>query len=213
MGRARASRKPSATTSDGSKMLSNKHSTIKHETNATNTEDFKPDSCKQEHSPPTATTNAAHPKPHLTIQERLQDQSLLYWHQPIDQALELHLHGLLAVTGKIFTPDTWMKWPKNYCRAMIQLVELVSPAQANELLTAKMARTGLQNRAIGTQPRIIWEVVEDVKKRLGLLKSSMTGSKVAGGRIEKTKTHGPVRGGVNARGSGKSERGGKSNKI
>jgi hypothetical protein len=96
---------------------------------------------------------------------------------------------------------------------MIQLVQLVSASQANELLTAKMARIGYANRNIGTQPRVIWKVVNDVKMRLGLLDGSVKGTKVVGGRVEKTKTHGPVRDGVNARGSGKGERGGKSGKI
>jgi hypothetical protein len=97
---------------------------------------------------------------------------------------------------------------------MLQLVPLVSPAQANELLTTKMARIGLPSRGIGTQPRIIWRVVEDVKKRLVLLDGSAIGTKVAEGRVEKTKTHGPVRGGVNTHGSsGKAQRGGKSGKI
>lgn len=96
---------------------------------------------------------------------------------------------------------------------MLQLVPLVSPTQANELLTTKMARIGLPSRGIGTQPGIIWKVVEDVKKGLGLLDSSVTGMKVAGGRVEKTKTHGHIRGGANARGNGKGERGGKSGKI
>jgi hypothetical protein len=76
-----------------------------------------------------------------------------------------------------------------------------------------MARIGYANRNIGTQPRVIWKVVNDVKMRLGLLDGSVKGTKVVGGRVEKTKTHGPVRDGVNARGSGKGERGGKSGKI
>lgn len=97
---------------------------------------------------------------------------------------------------------------------MLQLVPLVSPAEANELLTTKMARIGLPNRGIGTQPGIIWKVVEDTKKRVGLLDDSAMGTKVAGGRVEKTKTHGPMRSGVSARGSiREAQRGGKSGKI
>jgi hypothetical protein len=81
-------------------------------------------------------------------------------------------------------------------------------------LTTKIARIGRPNREIGTQPRIIWEVVEDVKKSLGLLDGNVKGQKrVSGPRVDK-KTHGPMRGGVNARGgSGNGERDGKSGKI
>ena len=148
-------------------------------------------------------------KPNITIQERLQDMSLLHWNQPIDEALDLHLHGLLSVTGKTLALDSWTKWPEEYCRVMFQLVQLVSPARANELLTAKMAAMGHRDRDIGTQPRVIWEVVSDVKQRLRQ-EGSATGKKVAGARIEKT--HGTSRG-VNARGNGKGQRGGKSGKI
>ncbi|KAM0701808.1 hypothetical protein Q7P35_010717 [Cladosporium inversicolor] len=144
MGRTKASRRPGATNPEDSKTLSHKPST-------TNTN---------------ATTNNPHPKSHLTIQERLQDQSLLHWHQPIDEALDLHVHGLLTVTGRLLNPDSWTKWPKNYCRAMLQLVPLVSAPRANELLTAKMAKIGFPSREIGTQPRVVWEVVSDVKKYL-----------------------------------------------
>ena len=92
---------------------------------------------------------------------------------------------------------------------MIQLVQLVSPAQANALLTAKLAAIGHRDRDIGTQPRLIREVVDEVKKHLGLNGSTM--GKKAGARVEKT--HGTSRG-VNARGSGKGQcGGGKSSKI
>jgi len=94
---------------------------------------------------------------------------------------------------------------------MIQLVQLVSPDQANALLTAKMADIGLRDREVGTQPRVVREVVDEVKKSLGL-KGSAMGKKVAGARVEKTKTHGTVRG-VNARGNGKGQQGRKSGKI
>lgn len=143
MGRTKASRQPSATNSDGFKMPSHKAST------------------------PNTTTNATHPKPLLTIQERLQDQSLHHWHQPIDEALDLHLHGLLAIASNTLTPNSWAKWPKNYCRAMLQLVPIVSASRANELLTAKMAKIGFPDRNIGTQPRVVWEVVSDMKGRIG----------------------------------------------
>jgi hypothetical protein len=181
MGSIKAFRQPNATNSDGSKMLSYKH------------------------------TNTTHSKPLLTIQERLQDASLHHWRLPIDEALDLHLHGLLTFSGKTLTPDSWTKWPKNYCRAMIQLVQLVSPAQANALLTAKMAGIGLRDREIGTQPRVVREVVDEVKKGLGL-GGSTVGKKVAGGRVEKT--HDSVRGGgVKVRGNGKGQQGRKSGKI
>lgn len=189
MGSTKAFRQPGATNSDGSKMLSYKHTTANTNTN-----------------------NATSPKPFLsflTIQERLQDISLLHWHQPIDEALDLHLHGHLTLIGKVLTSDSWTLWPKTYCRAMLQLVQLVSPTRANELLTAKMAAMGHRDRDIGTQPGVIWEVVSDVKQRLRQ-EESATGKKVAGARIEKT--HGTSRG-VNARGNGKGQRGGKSGKI
>jgi hypothetical protein len=180
MGSTKAFRQPNATNSDGSKMLSYKH------------------------------TNTTHSKPLLTIQERLQDASLHHWRLPIDEALDLHLHGLLTFSGKTLTPDSWTKWPKNYCRAMIQLVQLVSPAQANELLTARMADIGLRDPEVGTQPRVVREVVDEVKKGLGL-GGSTVGKKVAAARVEKTQ--GTSRG-VKARGSEKGKRGGgKSGKI
>lgn len=140
---------------------------------------------------------AARPKPILTIQEHLQDLSLLHWNQPIDEALDLHLHGLLPATGKTLVPNSWTKWPKNYCRAMIQLIPLVSASQANSLLTAKMALIGQPHRNIGTQPVILWQVLNDVKQRSG--KKSRIGKKHSAARGANAKERGP--------------RGGKSGKI
>jgi hypothetical protein len=121
-----------------------------------------------------ATATTIRPQPILTIQERLQDLSLTHWHLPIDSALELHLHGRLTVTNpndngtsKTLAPDSWTKWPTNYCKIMLKLVQLVSAEQANELLTAKLAAEGFLDREIGTQPRVVREVVLDVKKVVG----------------------------------------------
>jgi hypothetical protein len=109
----------------------------------------------------------AHNKPNITIQERLQDMSLLHWNQPIDEALDLHLHGLLSVTGKALALDSWTKWPEEYCRAMFQLVQLVSAPQANALLTAKMAAIGRPDRSIGAQTQLLWLVVYEARVRTG----------------------------------------------
>jgi hypothetical protein len=158
MGSTKAFRQPGATNPDGSKMLSGKHSYAKVNgiTKAN------------------ATATTTRPQPILTIQERLQDLSLTHWHLPIDSALELHLHGRLTVTNpndngtsKTLAPDSWTKWPTNYCKIMLKLVQLVSAEQANELLTAKLAAEGFLDREIGTQPRVVREVVLDVKKVVG----------------------------------------------
>ena len=82
-------------------------------------------------------------------------------------------------------------------------MQLVSPVQANELLTAKMADIGYPDREVGTQPRVVREVVDEVEKGLGL-GGSTVGKKVAGGRVEKTRDS--VRGGgVKARGDRKGQ--------
>jgi len=182
MGSTKAFRKPGASSFDGSKMLSYKQSNT--------------------------TTNAA-VKPHLTIQERLQDISIIHWHQPIDEALDLHLHGHLTLTSNTLATDSWKKWPKNYCRAMIQLVQLVPAAQTNELLTVKMAAEGFPDRDIGTQPKVIREVVLEVRKRVGPGDGG-TGKKVTGSHVRKTND--TVRG-AKVRGHGKRQRGGKKGKI
>jgi hypothetical protein len=151
MGSTKAFRQPGAMNSDGSKMLSGKHSNTK--VNGITKVD-------------TTTTT---PKPHstLTIQERLQDLSLTHWHLPIDTALELHLHGRLTTStsspngassntsssssssSQTLAPDSWTTWPTNYCKMMLKLVQLVSAEQANELPTAKFAAGGLPDREIG----------------------------------------------------------------
>jgi hypothetical protein len=148
MGSTKAFRQPGAMNSDGSKMLSGKHSYTK--VNGITKVD-------------TTTTT---PKPHstLTIQERLQDLSLTHWHLPIDTALELHLHGRLTTStsspngassntssssSQTLAPDSWTTWPTNYCKMMLKLVQLVSAEQANELPTAKFAAGGLPDREIG----------------------------------------------------------------
>ena len=156
MGRSKASRRSKATNPVSSKKLSYKHSTANTNTKVT------------------------HPKPTITIQERLQDMSLTHWHQPIDEALDLHLHGLLPVTGKTLAPDSWTKWPKRYCRAMIQLVQLVTPSQANELLTNTMAAIGRPEREIGTQPRLLWLVVYEAKVRSGKTAGVIAGNEYKG---------------------------------
>lgn len=108
-----------------------------------------------------------HPKDTITIQERLQDMSLTHWHQPIDEALDLHLHGLLSVTGKTLARDSWTKWPETFCRAMIQLIPLVTPSQANALLTAKMAAIGRPNLDIASQLQLLWLIVYEARVRTG----------------------------------------------
>jgi hypothetical protein len=187
MGSTKAFRQPGATNSDGSKMISYESSI----TRASND------------------TNAAKPKPQLTIQEHLQDVSLSHWHQPIDKALDPHLHGHLTITNKTVAPDSWTGWPKNYCKAMLKLVNLVSAAQANELLTAKMAKVGFPDRSIGTQPHIIRDVVLDVRKRLGLSDEEKV-AKRAMRRDNKKKAIMSMR---NARGFSTEQRGGKKGKI
>jgi hypothetical protein len=184
MGSTKAFRQTGATNSDGSKMLSYKHSTTNPDAKA--------------------------PKSKLNPQGRLQDASLTHWHQPIDEALDLHLHGRLTVTDKTLAPDSWTKWTKNYCSAMSKLVRLVHVKQANELLTTKLAAVGFPDRDIGIQPHVVNSVVRHVKKRLGLVDGAV-GKKAAvrrGGKAHKI-----VRG-ANARsGGGKGQRNGRQGKI
>lgn len=132
---------------------------------ANNSKRSKPFSYKDAIS--NARNKPAHPKPNITDQERLQDMSLAHWHQPIDEALDIHLHGLLSVTGKTLARDSWTKWPETFCRAMVQLIPLVAPSQANALLTAKMAAIGCPDRNIGTQTQLLWLVVYEARVRTG----------------------------------------------
>lgn len=119
--------------------------------------------------------------PVLTIQERLQSLSLLHWRQPIDEALDLHLHGRFTfsasdsesntdadATGKkSLDAESWTKWPQNYCKGLMNLLPLVGPETANELLTAKLATAGLADRDVGVQPWVVKAVVAEAMKRSG----------------------------------------------
>jgi hypothetical protein len=83
---------------------------------------------------------------------------------------------------------------------MLKLVQLVSAEQANELLTAKFAAEGYPDRAIGTQPRVVREVVLDVKRVVGR----------RDGGVGKFGHDDRVGGGVSgARGGGRGGRGGR----
>lgn len=125
------------------------------------------------------------PKRTLTIQERLQDCAMAHWRQPIDEALEVHLHQRLFFTEveatnintstplvqgsrKTLTPDSWTKWSQRYCKLMVHLIMLVSSAEANQRLSGKMAAVGcyhLYDHLDGLQPWMIKEIIEDVTGR------------------------------------------------
>lgn len=119
----------------------------------------------------------------LTIQERLQDMSMTHWHQPIDEALEVHLHQRLFFTEainattttelgerlrKTLASDSWTRWSQKYCKLMMHLISLVSVAEANQRLSSKMAAVGcyhLYDHLDGSQPWMIKETIEDVTGR------------------------------------------------
>lgn len=106
----------------------------------------------------------------LTIQEHLQDLSITHWGKPIDEALDLHVHSRHIVTTTTnnatrtttLASDSWSMWSKQYCNAMAQLVQLVSPAEANQRLSRKMAAV-YEGQLVGLQPWMVRQVVADVK--------------------------------------------------
>lgn len=73
--------------------------------------------------------------------------------------------------------ESWTKWPLNYCKALMNLIPLVSAPRANDLLTKKMA--GVKGGSDGVQPWVVREVVREVVKRGGK-KGGVQGSKKRG---------------------------------
>lgn len=139
-------------------------------------------------------TSPTGPKHTLTMKESLQDASITYWGKPIDEALDLHLHGRLVFADTTCTTlarDSWKKWPQQYCRFMLKLVPLISAAQANELLTAKMATTGAEHRDRGVETWVVRRVVADVNKHLEQIAGLSLGNtgKVQG-RVAPMQSHG-----------------------
>lgn len=110
--------------------------------------------------------------------------SMTYWGKPIDEALDIHLHGRLIPTDashKTLAVDSWARWPAQYCKAMLKLVPIVSAAQANELLTAKMATAWVSSRGNCMHPWVIRYVLADLKKHL---EQSAGGSESSSGEMQ-----------------------------
>lgn len=100
----------------------------------------------------------------MSPQRLLRLVSLAHWKQKIARALELHLHFDIYLTNKgnavLKNPQKY--WPSAYCAALAELVLLVSPQEANKLLSEKMARA---NNIAGVRTSMVRQVIAEVRSR------------------------------------------------
>lgn len=96
----------------------------------------------------------------------LKRTSLSHWRRRPTDALELHLHFAIHVDEKKnkLKQHGHKQWPDEYCKALVELIPLVTAAEANRRLTEKMAGRG---ERVGVKAWMVWQVVAEVKGGVG----------------------------------------------
>lgn len=101
--------------------------------------------------------------PGISSHRLLKLVSLAHWKGEITQVLELHLQ---------FNHCSPKKWPRAHCAALAELIVLVTPQEANKLLSEKVAAS---NEVAGVRTSMVRQVIAEVRANKAKV-SSITGS-------------------------------------